>query len=68
MLGKIKKWKKIEGFEIQALRDVVKAGGEEVPQKIEKKFIEDLVEGKRKSVSSSNMFAKSLPRSYYTEG
>ena len=29
MLGKIKKCTKMDGFEIQALREVVKAGGEE---------------------------------------
>ena len=40
MIGKINKQKKIEGFEIQALKDVVKAGGEEVPEKLEQKFIE----------------------------
>ena len=40
MLGKIKRRKKMEGFEIQALRDVVKAGGEEVLEKLEEKFIE----------------------------
>ena len=36
MLGKIKKQKKIEGFEIQALRDVVKEGGPEVNEKFKK--------------------------------
>ena len=67
MLGKIKRRKKMEGFEIQALRDVVKEGGEEVLEKLEKKFIEVRVEGKRKSVSSSAMFTETLPRTHYTE-
>ena len=40
MLGKIKGRKKMESIKIQALRDVVKAGGEEVIENIEEKFIE----------------------------
>ena len=40
MLRKIKRRKKMESFEIQALRDVVKAGGEEVIENLEEKFIE----------------------------
>ena len=40
MLGKIKRQKKMEGFEIQTLRDVIKVGGEEVLEKLEEKFIE----------------------------
>ena len=40
MFGKIKKQKKMEGFEIQALRDIIKVKTEEVPEKLEKKFIE----------------------------
>ena len=40
MLGKIKRRKKIESFKIQALRDVVKAGGEKVIENLEEKFIE----------------------------
>ena len=45
MLGKIKRRKKMESFKIQALRDVVKAGGEEVIENLEEKFIEVRVEG-----------------------
>ena len=67
MLGKIKKWKKMECFEIEILRDVMKEGGEEVLEKLEKKFIEVRVEGKRKSVSLSAMFTETLPRTHYTE-
>ena len=67
MFGKIKKQKKMEGFEIQALRDIIKVKTEEVPEKLEKKFIEVWIEGKRKSVSSSAMFTETLPRTHYTE-
>ena len=38
MLGKIEKRKKIDNFELQALRDFVKEGGPEVIEKFEKKF------------------------------
>ena len=51
MLGKIKRRKKMESFEIQALRDIVKAGGKEVIKNLEEKFIEVRVEGERKSPS-----------------
>ena len=67
MIGKMKKWKKMEGFEIQALRDVVKKGGPEVIEKFEKKFKEVRKKGKRKSVSSSTMFTETLSSTYYTE-
>ena len=67
MIGKMKKWKKMEGFEIQALRDVVKKGGPEVIEKFEKKFKEVRIEGKRKYVSSSTMFTETLPSTYYME-
>ena len=67
ILGKMKKWK-MESYEIQALRDVVKTGGEEVLEKLEKKFIYIRVKGKRKSPSST-MFTKTLeklPVTHYT--
>ena len=66
MLGMIKKRKKMEAFEVQALRDVVKEGGEEVIENLEEKFIEVQVEGKRKSPSSA-MFTECLPVTHYTE-
>ena len=66
MLGKIKRIKKMESFEIQAFRDVVKAGGEKVIENLEEKFIEVQVEGKRKSPSSA-MFTECLPVTHYTE-
>ena len=40
MLGKIKRRNKMESFKIQALRDIVKAGGEEVIKNLKEKFIE----------------------------
>ena len=40
MLGKMKKRRKIESFEIQALRNVVKEGGPDVVNTFEKKFKE----------------------------
>ena len=59
----------MESYEIQALRDVVKTGGEEVLEKLEKKFIYIRFEGKRKSPSST-MFTKTLeklPVTHYME-
>ena len=50
ILGNKKRRKKMESFEIQALRDIVKVGGERVIKNIEEKFIEVRVEGKRKSL------------------
>ena len=39
MLENIKRGKRMEGFKIQEVRDVVKAGGDEVLEKLEEKFI-----------------------------
>ena len=55
MLGKMKKQRKMESFEIQALRNVVKEGGPDVVKNFEKKFKEIKIKGKRKSVVSSAM-------------
>ena len=68
MLQKLKKRKRIENFEIQALREVVKTNGEDVIENFEKKFKYIRVEGKRKSLnSSSTLFTDKLPSTYYTE-
>ena len=67
MLGKMKKQRKMEGFEIQALRNVVKEGVPDVVNKFEQKFKEIRIEGKRKAVSSFSMFPEALPSTYYTE-
>ena len=39
MLGKIKIRKKMESFEIQALKDIVKAGGEDVIKNLKKNLL-----------------------------
>ena len=67
ILQKLKKRKRMENFEIQALRDVVKDNSLDVVKNFEKKFKEIRVEGKRKSLSSSTMFTETLPSTYYTE-
>ena len=48
MLEKMKKRRKMENFEIQALRNVVKEGGPDVVENFKKKFKEIKIEGKRK--------------------
>ena len=68
ILGKMKK-RKMESYEIQALRDVVKTGGEDVLEKLEEKFFEIRAKGKRKCPSST-MFTETLeklPVTYYME-
>ena len=67
MLGKMKKQKKMEGFKVQAFRNIVKEGGPDIINKFKQKFIEIRIEGKRKAVSSSTMFTETLPSTYYTE-
>ena len=68
MLQKLKKRKRMENFELQALRDVVKENSEDVVENFEQKFKEIRVEGKRKSLnSSSTLYTDKLPFTYYTE-
>ena len=68
MLQKLKKRRKMENFELQALREVVKENSEDVVQNFEQKFKEIRVEGKRKSLNaSSTLYADKLPPAYYTE-
>ena len=68
MLQKLKKRKRMENFEIQALREVVKDNTEDVAENFEKKIKDIRLEGKRKSLnSSSTMFTEILPATYYTE-
>ena len=54
MLGIAKKRKKIDQFIYQALRDVVKLGGQNVTNNSEEKFRELRVEGYRKDLSSAS--------------
>ena len=67
ILVKMRKRKRMDNFEIQALRDVVKEGGEDVIDKFEKKFKEIRVEEKRKAVSSA-MHSEKLRSTYYRDG
>ena len=48
MLMKLRKRKKIESFELQALKDIVKDNAADVVTKFENKFKETRIEGKRK--------------------
>ena len=66
MLEKMRKRRKMENFEIQSLRNVVKEGGVDVVTNFEKKFKEIMIEGKRKS-HASMMYAEKLPATHYTE-
>ena len=47
MLQKLKKIKRMENFEIQALREIVKTNSEDVVKNFEQNFIEILIEGKK---------------------
>ena len=68
MLQKLKKRWKMESFELQALREVVKENGQDVVQNFENKFKEIRVEGKRKSLKESTaLYTERPPPTYYTE-
>ena len=67
MLQKLKKRKRMENFEIQALRNVVKENSPDVVENLEKKFKEIRAEGKRISLSSSTMLAETLLAAHYME-
>ena len=68
MLQKLKKRKRMENFEIQGLREIVKENKEDVVEIFETKFREIRIEGKRKSLnSSSTMYIETLSKTYYTE-
>ena len=53
MLGIVKRRKRLDQFVYQSLRDVVKAGGDNVMKNFEEKFKEMRVEGHRKENGSS---------------
>ena len=53
MLGRMRKRKRIHRYELQALRDVVKKGGEDIGKQFEEKFKEIRVEGKRIKTSAA---------------
>ena len=60
MLGCMRKRKKMDNFEFQAFRDVVKEGGEDIVERFKKKFKYIKVEGKRKNVSAI-LYTESVP-------
>ena len=68
MLQKLKKRKRMENFELQALRDVLKENSEDVVENFKQKFKEICVEGKRESLNSFlTLYTDKLPSTYYTE-
>ena len=68
ILQKLKKRRKMESFELQALREVAKENGQNVVQNFERKFKEIWVEGKRKSMKESTTLYTEKPLTpYYTE-
>ena len=67
-MAEIEEDKKMENFEFQALREIVKENKEDVVERFETKFREIRIKGKRKSLySSSTMYIETLPQTYYTE-
>ena len=53
MLGKVKKRKRMEAFQYQALREVVKEGGDNVMKNFGAKYKEIKIEGSRKRVAET---------------
>ena len=66
ILEKTRKRRRIENFELQSLRNVVKEGGPNIVSNFEKKFKEIKIEGKRKS-HASTMYTERLPATHYAE-
>ena len=66
MLEKMRKRRKIENFELQSQRNVVKEGGPNIVSNFEKKFKEIKIEGKRMS-HTSWMYTERLPATHYIE-
>ena len=64
-LEKMRKRRKMEGFELQFLRNVVKESGPNVVTNFENIFKEIKIEGKRKDHNSSS-YAEKLPSTHYT--
>ena len=68
MMQKMKKRRRIENFEIQVLREIVKENAPDVVEKFETKFKESRIEGKRKSQKASETnYTERLPKTYYTK-
>ena len=53
MLGRVKKRKRMEGFEYQELRNIIKEGGDDVIKNFEKKYRELKIEGSRKRIAET---------------
>ena len=67
-LGRMRKRKKMDNFKFQALRDVVKEGGDDIVEKFEKNF--KVIKAEGKSVPAllySESVPDKLPESYYTD-
>ena len=67
MLEKMRKRRKMESFELQSLRYVVKEGGIDVVENFKNKFKGIKIDGKRKAMSSLEIYTEKLPRTNYTE-
>ena len=69
MLSIVKKRKKVDEFIYQALRDVVKVGGDNVLENFKKKFKETMIKGcLRDAFSASVLYTEEdLPDNCYTE-
>ena len=67
-VAKVQKRKRMENFEIQSLREIVKTGRPDVVKNIEDKFKEIRVKGKTKTFKDSvTNYTESPPKTYYTE-
>ncbi len=64
MLGRVKKRKRMDNFEYQALRSVINEGGENVIDNFEKKYRELKIEGNRKKVAET-MYMESEKETLY---
>merc|ERR1712237_226501 len=64
MLGRVKKRKRMDNFEYQALRNVVKEGGGAVIDNFEKKYRELNVEGNRKKLKET-LYTESVKETLY---
>ena len=69
MLSIVKKRKKVDKLIYQALRDVVKVGGDNVLENTEKKFKKTRIEGCQRDASSASVLytEEDLPDNCYTE-
>ena len=68
MMQKMKKRRRIENFEIQELREIVKGNAPHAVERFENKYKEFRIEGKRKALSASaTNYAEKLPKMYYTK-